>query len=240
VRAGERIMQSFPEVAEPAVASDIRVLHEDEAVLVIHKPAPLPMHPGGRFNRNTLQHILNLAWAPECPRPVHRLDANTTGIVLFARTRRFCNLLQRQFLAGGVDKSYLVKCSGQPSHDQFICDSPISPAPGPLGSRAADETDGQPCLTEFKVLTRCGDGSSLLEARPVTGRTNQIRIHLWRLGIPVTGDPTYLPEQRIGDTQTLDPASAPLQLHSWRLAFNHPLAQHRMQFEAPPPEWASR
>ena len=238
VRAGERILQSFPEAAEPAVATAIRVLHEDEALLVLHKPAPLPMHPGGRFNRNTLQYLLNQAWAPECPRPVHRLDANTTGIVLFARTRRFCQILQRQFLAGTIEKHYLVKTTGQPAEDHFIADAAISATPGALGSRAIDETDGQPCRTEFRVIARHADGGALLEARLVSGRTNQIRVHLWRLGMPVAGDQTYLPDQRIGDIQTLDPSAEPLQLHSWRLAFDHPLDRRRMEFQTPLPVWA--
>jgi UPF0176 protein len=112
VRGGERVVQVFPPAVEPAVAADIRVVYEDEAILVIHKPAPLPMHASGRFHRNTLQHILNEVYTPKYPRPVHRLDSNTSGLVIFARTRHFCRLLQRQFLEGTVDKRYLVRVCG--------------------------------------------------------------------------------------------------------------------------------
>ncbi len=238
VRGGQRVVQVFPEAAEPDVAADIRVLHEDEALIVIHKPAPLPMHPSGRFNRNTLQHLLNLAWAPECPRPVHRLDANTRGLVLFARTRRFCRMLQEQFLAGTVEKRYLVRTAGSPAEDRFSCEAPIADAPGELGTHVVDETAGSAARTEFQVLERRADGSTLLEARLVTGRTNQIRVHLWQLGHPVAGDPAYLPGGRIGDTQTLPPGAPPLELLSWRLAFDHPLDGHRMSFEAERPTWA--
>ena len=116
VRAGERVVQVFPPDVEPPVATDIRVLHEDEALIVVRKPAPLPMHASGRFHRNTLQYLMNLACdPPHVPRPVHRLDANTTGIVLFARTRHFCRLLQRQFIEGTVDKRYLVRVTGHPA-----------------------------------------------------------------------------------------------------------------------------
>ncbi|NJR43305.1 MAG: hypothetical protein HC767_12260 [Akkermansiaceae bacterium] len=120
VRGGERVVQIFPPAAEPAVSGDIRILFEDEAILVVHKPAPLPMHASGRFHRNTLQHILNEAYAPKYPRPVHRLDSNTTGLVVFARTRHFCRLLQRQFLESAVDKRYLVRAHGHPQADAFF------------------------------------------------------------------------------------------------------------------------
>jgi len=238
VRGGERILQRFPEAVEPPVSADIKVLHEDEAVVVIYKPAPLPMHACGRFNRNTLQHILNLAWAPNRPRAAHRLDANTAGVVLFGRTQRFCARLQEQFVAGGVEKHYLVETLTQPPEDRFSCDLPISASPGAMGTRAVDEDDGQACRTEFQVIHRRPDGTALLRATPVTGRTNQIRLHLWQLGHPVAGDPAYLPGHRIGDTQTLEPGAAPLRLLSWRLAFDHPLTGGRMSFEAALPGWA--
>jgi UPF0176 protein len=100
VRAGERVLQVFAPEAEPRVSTDIRILYEDEALLVVHKPAPLPMHAGGRFHRNTLQYILNIACEPFPPRPVHRLDANTTGVVLFARNP----WIYRQFATGVLEQ----------------------------------------------------------------------------------------------------------------------------------------
>lgn len=238
VRGGERVVQVFPSAAEPAVATDIRLLYEDEAVIVVRKPAPLPMHPSGRFNRNTLQHILNLAYAPEAPRPVHRLDANTSGLVLFARNRHCCRLLQLQFLEGSVDKRYLVRVAGHPAAERFESTAAIAAAPGALGSHAVDEDGGRAARTEFVVLQRLADGTALLEARLFTGRTNQIRIHLWHLGLPVLGDPAYLAGGLLGDTQTLDPTAPPLQLHAWRLSFKHPLSGAPMEFEAEcPQDW---
>lgn len=238
VRGGERVVQIFPPALEPPVAVDIRVIHEDQAILVIHKPAPLPMHASGRFHRNTLQEILNEVYAPKYPRPVHRLDANTTGLALFARTRHFCRLLQRQFLEGTVDKRYLVRVLGHPENDGFFSDAPISAEPEVMGTRQVDEIQGQPARTDFQVILRCPDGTTLLEAKLGTGRTNQIRVHLWQLGLPVAGDPAYLPNHQIGDTQTLDPASPPLQLHAWKLSFTHPQSGAPMMFEAERPEWA--
>ncbi len=235
VRGGERVVQVFASAAEPPVATDIRLIHEDESLMVVGKPAPLPMHPSGRYNRNTLQHILNLAYAPERPRPVHRLDANTTGLVLFARNRLCCRLLQLQFLAGSVEKRYLVRVTGHPSEDRFTATAAISALPGILGTHAIDNAAGRASRTEFTVLSRLADGTSLLEARLLTGRTNQIRIHLWHSGHPVVGDPAYLAGGEIGDTQTLDTGAAPLQLHAWRLSFKHPLSGAALAFEAPCP-----
>lgn len=238
VRAGERVVQIFPANIEPPVLADIQVVYEDEAILVVHKPAPLPMHASGRFHRNTLQHILNEVYAPKYPRPVHRLDSNTTGLVVFARTRNFCRVLQREFLDGLVDKRYLVRTQGQPGQDTFFSEAAISSEPDVMGTRGIDEVDGLPSRTDFQVLERRADGTALLEAKLGTGRTNQIRVHLWQLGLPVVGDPAYLPGQKTGDTQTLDPASAPLQLHAWKLSFRHPASGEMTTFETERPGWA--
>ncbi len=238
VRGGERVIQTFPPAAEPPVSNDIRVVHEDEAILVVHKPAPLPMHASGRFHRNTLQHFLNEVYAPKYPRPVHRLDANTTGLVVFARTRHFCRVLQQQFLTGGVEKIYLTRVQGHPPEDVFHSEAPISAGPDVMGTRVIDEIAGLQSRTDFKVLVRYADGTALLQATLQTGRTHQIRLHLWQLGHAVVGDPAYLCDHEIGDTQTLDPASPPLQLHAWRLSFTHPSRGEPMTFETARPAWA--
>jgi UPF0176 protein len=238
VHGGQRLY--FLEVArsEPAVNADIRILHEDEAILVIDKPAPLPMHPCGRFNRNTLQSILHLAYAPERPRPAHRLDANTTGLVVCSRTRHFAKLLQPQFENGLVEKTYLTRTIGHPVLDTFSCDARISRDPGVAGARQVCEEAGLPARTDFRVLARHEDGTALIEARPLTGRTNQIRIHLWQLGLPVCGDPAYLPDGESGGAMTLDVKAGPMCLHSWRLKFRHPLTSESVSFEAEMPAWA--
>lgn len=239
VRAGERVIQVFPPAVEPEVSADIRILYEDEAIVVLHKPAPLPMHPSGRFHRNTLQHLMNQAYTPpQVVRIVHRLDANTAGLVVMARTRHFAKLLQREFIEGRVDKTYLVRVQGHPTEDAFVCEAPISNEATQAGARTMDEENGQEACTEFTVLSRDENGTALLEAVPVTGRTNQIRIHLWHLGMPVQGDPTYLPGGQLGDRQTLEVGDPPMQLCAWKLAFEHPLRKERMSFEGMRPEWS--
>lgn len=237
VRAGERFVQLVPANVEPDVNADIRILHEDQALLIVEKPAPLPMHPGGRYNRNTLQYILNQVYAPQKLRACHRLDANTTGLVVIARTRHFAGQIQPQFARGEVEKVYLVRVQGHPSADSFACDAPISSEAGALGSREVDEENGDASRTEFRVLSRAADGTALLEARPLTGRTNQIRIHLWQLGHPIVGDQVYLPGGHKGDTQTLDIADAPMCLHAQRITFTHPLSKDRITFESTAPAW---
>ena len=238
VRAGERYEYRMSGVVEPAVNLAIRILHEDEALIVVDKPSPLPMHPGGRFNKNTLQYFLAHAFAPQRPRPAHRLDANTSGLVIWTRTRHFAKLLQPQFAAGEVSKVYLVRTLGHPAEDTFSCRARIGTAPGALGSRQVDEANGRDAQTDFRVLRRDPDGTALLEARPLTGRTNQIRIHLWQLGLPVSGDPAYLPNGSLGETMTLAPTAPPLCLHSWKLSLRHPLTGQPVAWEATPPSWA--
>ncbi len=237
VSAGERYFQKLPSIVEPEVNAKIEILHEDEALIVLHKPAPLPMHAGGRFNRNTLQYILNEVYRPQKPHPAHRLDANTTGLVLVTRTRHFASRLQPQFSRGEIKKAYLVRVAGSPPNDSFFCDAPVSAEPGEVGSREIDPSEGLPSRTEFRVVERRDDGTTLLEAYPITGRTNQIRLHLATLGWPVCGDPIYSTAGS-GVKQTLSPEEAPLCLHAWRIELNHPLTHQRMTFTAPKPAWA--
>ena len=237
VRMGERYRHIFPGIVEPAVNGRVEILHEDEALIVLNKPAPLPMHAGGRFYRNTLQHILNEVYHPQKPHPAHRLDANTTGLVLVTRTRHFAGRLQPQFARGRVEKRYLVRVQGHPAETAFTCNAPISAQSGETGSRTVDWDDGLSARTEFTVRARLPDGTCLLEARPLTGRTNQIRVHLWHLGLPVCGDTVYLPGQTVGDTQTLRLEDPPLCLHAWHIKFIHPLTCQPVEFTAPPPLW---
>jgi RluA family pseudouridine synthase len=240
VRAGERFRHKLPAVIEPDVNMHVGVLHEDEALIVLNKPAPLPMHAGGRFYNNTLQYVLDSVYYPQKPRPSHRLDANTTGVLVVARTRHFAGQVQPQFARGAVEKVYLARVQGQPTADEFTCDAPISDIAGALGSRIVDPTSGLPARTDFRVLERFADDTTLLEARPLTGRTNQIRVHLWHLGFPVCGDPTYWPGGKLGDTQTLAINAPPLCLHASRITLMHPLTREKAQFAAPIPPWAAK
>ena len=226
----------FLDTVEPDVATDIEIVYEDPSIVVVNKPAPLPMHPCGRYNRNTLVSLLNRVYHPVRLRLAHRLDANTTGVVVFSKTSKIARIVQPQFEQREVGKAYLVRVVGQPAEDQFSCRAGISAEPVPAGARFVDEA-GLPAHTEFRVLQRWEDGTSLLEAWPITGRTNQIRVHLWHLGYPICGDPTYLADRRLGIHATVAVDATPMCLHAHRITLHHPVTQKRVTFCVPPPPW---
>lgn len=236
VREGERFDLLEPHVVEPAVAASLQVLYEDAELIVINKPAPLPVHACGRFHRNTLRHILNLVYFPERPHVVHRLDANTSGVMVLARRKRTATLLAKQFEQREVQKTYVARISGHPPADSFRCQLSLGAEPGPGGVRLPD-LEGAEAETVFTVLKRLPDGTSLVEAVPVTGRTGQIRVHLWALGYPICGDPAYLPKGITGENRTLDPAEPSLCLHACSLQFRGP-AGELLTFAAVLPAWA--
>ena len=197
VWAGQRLVHLIAGTVEPPVNANIELIYEDQELIAVNKPAPLAMHPCGRFNRNTLTYILNAVYVGEKIRMIHRLDANTTGVVVMARKRKTAQQVQAQFENGRVAKTYLARVLGQPDADNFACHAPISARPSQAGVRLIDK-DGLPASTEFKVLNRYDDATTLIECVPLTGRTNQIRLHLWSLGLPIVNDPSYLPESQIG------------------------------------------
>lgn len=240
VAHGQKYYHLMPQTTEPDVNAEIRVLHEDQHIVVVEKPAPLPMHPCGRFNKNSLQTILQNVYQPNRLRLVHRLDANTTGIVVYARSKEVATSLQEQFANGKVIKEYLAGVWGHPPQMQFQSDKKIAKQPGQGGIRFLDSS-GQTSQTQFEVLDQTENeigGTSLLKAMPITGRTNQIRLHLWDLGFPIINDSTYLPNLKTGisnQTQSIDEPL--LQLHAYCIGFRHPGSGDWIQFSAQPPAW---
>lgn len=237
VRAGERYSRLFPGITEPDVNGDVRVLYEDEWIVAVDKPAPLPMHPCGQFNRNTLTFILNEIYAPQKLRPAHRLDANTSGVVLFCRTRAIASVVQPQFEDREVKKTYLARVHGHPVQKEYLHEARISTECSKAGCRWIDP-EGMEAKTEIRVLERLSDGTSLVEARPITGRTNQIRLHLWDLGHAICGDPLYLRDRKFGEIQTLKVNDPPMCLRARRLELTHPITESSLILIAPLPEWA--
>jgi UPF0176 protein len=235
VREGERFDQLEEQSLEPAVSAAVTVLFEDDDLIVLDKPAPLPVHASGRFNRNTLRHILNLVYFPQRPHIVHRLDANTSGVMLLCKRKRVANLVSKQFEKRTVEKIYLARVHGHPVNETMECHLALGREPEAGGLRLPD-ADGDVASTEFQVLQRYADGTTLVRAFPKTGRTNQIRIHLWALGHPIVGDPGYLPDGQVGSGRTLSPNEPSMCLHakSIRLLDGRGASVY---FEAPDPVW---
>lgn len=233
---GDPIIRITPETVEPSVNGEINVLFEDESLVVVNKPAPIPMHPCGRFNKNTMSAILGRAFAPIVLRLVHRLDANTSGVTLYAKTREAARSMQTQFEESLVRKVYLARIQGRPDFQTFENAAPIGRETLRTGGRTT-VVDGLPALTRFRVVDHRGTSDSLVMAFPETGRTNQIRIHLWDLGFPILGDPLYLAERQLGSKQTLAPTEPPLCLHASELVLKHPETGENTVFRAPAPDW---
>lgn len=231
VRGGNVLTHIVPNTTEPRVAVDVRFLYEDAHLLVLAKPAPLPVHPCGRYNRNTLTFLLARAFVESSLRPVHRLDADTTGVIVLAKDAATATALGRQLQTRAVEKRYLALVAGQLPEAHVTCSDPIS---GAAGRRAVDHHEGSAALTEVRRRWSAID-RTLVEARPRTGRTNQIRVHLAALGHPIVGDSMY---GHGADDIAPMTGTARLHLHAWRIAFSHPSTAARVEFEAPPPGWA--
>lgn len=248
VRAGNSLVQFMPETTEPSINPNITLLHEDESLVVIDKPAPLACHPSGRFNRNTLLSILSKAYPHEKLRLCHRLDAWTTGVTLLTRKHRPTRNVLEQFANQSVQKTYLARVHGHPDWEECVCDEPISPHPVDSAGRRSIDDAGQPASTHLRVLYRFPDQTALLEVRPLSGRTNQIRLHLKYLGHCIVGDPLYADEtlrekSSSGHSaphtgcQSGEESPANLCLHAQKLALRHPDSGEPVEFRADNPEW---
>lgn len=239
VRGGEQFWHWFPQTVEPDVNADIDLIWEDPALIGLCKPAPLPVHPCGRFNRNTLTFLLDAVYGKGGTRLVHRLDANTSGVMVLAKSKQDATCLREQFESNRVHKQYLARILGHPREDRFTGDARISRDRSCAGGRRLDP-QGLEAVTEFDVIERYADGTSLVQATPRTGRTNQIRIHLWSLGMPISGDPTYLPNHRYQGRQTLTKDCPRMCLHASSLTFLHPQSRQSIRLEAPQPIWSQQ
>lgn len=169
--------------------SKSRVLYEDADVVVVDKPAGINVHAGhGRQGEETLadqvqRHVGSQVY------PVHRLDRDTSGVIMFAKTEPAKLYLQKQFQNRSVAKTYLALVEGRPQHEQAILDLPIGRHnKNPL--KRAVVGSGKQAVTAYKIV-KAYSGKTLLEVHPQSGRTHQIRVHLAHLGNPVVGDSVY-------------------------------------------------
>ncbi|MGY4707771.1 RluA family pseudouridine synthase [Candidatus Bipolaricaulota sp. J31] len=227
-REGEIVRVMMPAEPLPRKVAKIPILYEDEDIVVINKPAGVAVHSGvGREGEPTVVSSLLARGVPlaggggDRVGVVHRLDADTSGVMVLTKTEEAYRSLIDQFQRREVEKEYLALVEGEVEPDQGVIEGPIGRDPcRPRWMRIVE--GGKEAITEFEVLRR-GNGRTLLLVRPKTGRTHQIRVHLSSIGHPVVGDPLY------------GRGEGKLMLHSWRIAFRHPRTGERVRFSAPPP-----
>jgi 23S rRNA pseudouridine1911/1915/1917 synthase len=223
-------------VVEPDADVAFTVVHEDDDLLVVDKPAGLVVHPGAGHVGGTLVHGLvarypEIAAVGEADRPgiVHRLDRDTSGLLLVARTETARRRLVDMLAARDVERVYLALVAGLPEADAGMVDAPVGRSTREP-TRMAVSTKGKDARTRYAVEQRWArSGVSLLRCRLETGRTHQIRVHLAAIGHPVIGDATYATGKR---PTVLAPR---LFLHATRLAFTHPVSGEALAFDSPLP-----
>lgn len=214
----------------------VDVLYEDSAVLAINKPAGMIVHAGAGNHEGTLvnrlvhrfQEDLSRVGGDLRPGIVHRLDKETSGVLLVARTDAAHRALAAQFSGREVEKTYLALVRGKVRDETGRITKPIARDPVRRTRMTASLETGREAITEFRVLRRF-EKFTYLEVRIGTGRTHQIRVHMLSMGHPVAGDLVYGPAKQ--------PDAPRMFLHAWRIAFDSPATQNRVTVEAPlPPE----
>lgn len=206
------------------------ILFEDADIVVPAKPANMPTHPSHDHYNDTVANALAFRYAKEdIPfvfRPINRLDRNTSGLLLIARHKRAAGALTQAMQAGRIQKTYLAVVVGEMPLGEGMIDAPLHRTAQSIILRevcSPDAPDADAARTEYCVLAVEG-GYSLVEVRPLTGRTHQIRVHFAHLGYPLVADDLY---------GTPSPLINRHALHAWRLSFPHPMREEQLTFSAP-------
>jgi 23S rRNA pseudouridine1911/1915/1917 synthase len=229
LRGGEEVELELP-AAEPVRAErvEFRVAYEDEHLLVIDKPAGVAVHPGAGRAAGTLVHgLLGVAAGGPAERPgiVHRIDRDTSGLLVVARSEEAFRRLQRLVRRREVEREYLTLVRGRPRSRAGRIEAPIGRDRADPTRRSLDADRPRDAVTHFEVAELI-DGYALLRVRLETGRTHQIRVHLAAIELPVVGDPVYgVPG--LGLARQF--------LHAARLAFAHPFGAGRLEVVSPLP-----
>ncbi|MCA9714617.1 MAG: RluA family pseudouridine synthase [Myxococcales bacterium] len=252
VYAGEQLVLTRPAPEEPPAVMDYGVLHRDAGLLVLDKPAGLPVHPSARYHRHTLTHLLRTRLGPEHGWELaHRLDRETSGVLLLGRSRGTASALKRAFRERAVEKRYWALVHGRVERARVV-EMSLGPAMDSrvrikMGPRP-ESRGGLPARTELEPLAYGlfrGEPITLLAVTPRTGRQHQIRAHLAALGHGVVGDKLYgLDERRFLEVVEDGRPVALLEeelglgrhaLHARSIELAHPLSGARVRFEAPWP-----
>lgn len=236
VKAGDRIRVVWSETRDfEAHAEDIpiEILHEDDALIVVNKPAGMVVHPAHGNYEHTLVNALlfhsgKLSRSDDVMRPgiVHRLDKDTSGVMVVAKHDRAHRFLAQQFKEHTIERVYHAVVRGIVQHEEGVCEEPVGRAFLNRKKIIIRPTGGKDAVTFFRVSRRYRD-ATLLEVRPQTGRTHQIRVHMSFIGHPILGDSLY------GGTSAYIQRQA---LHAKILGFQHPVTREWMSFETDLPE----
>ena len=242
VQSGETVVLVRPPFEEPSAVRELPILYEDEAMLALDKPAGLPVHPSASYHRNTVSFILREKYGPDCPRIAHRLDRETSGLLLCARDLEHERKLKYAFENRHMQKTYLAIVRGELAQDTGVIDMPMARASEGLHILMEPRKDGLPAVTEYHVQAR-SNGYSLLSLSPHTGRQHQLRVHLSAIGHPIMGDKLYGPERVAPFLEYIETGLTPSlierlghdrhALHAHRLEFIHPNSGQTLRLEAP-------
>ncbi|MGI9127247.1 MAG: RluA family pseudouridine synthase [Roseomonas sp.] len=227
----------------------LTIIHEDADLIVLDKPAGLVVHPAPGNLDGTLVNALLAHAGDDLPgiggekRPgiVHRLDKDTSGVMVVAKTELALRRLSESFAERDLERHYLALCWGLPAAMEGEINAPIGRHPADRKRMAVAERGGKHAVTRYKVLRSWGTACALISCRLLTGRTHQIRVHLAHIGHPLVGDPVYL--RRTPAAARALPASSrdallafPRQaLHAASLGFRHPISGQALYFERPLP-----
>ena len=252
VKTGDEIhvhLPAPPSARPDLVAQDIplSILFEDSEILVLNKPPGLVVHPAVGHRDGTLVNALlhrSKEWAGPADRPglVHRLDKDTSGVLVVAKTERALATLGKAIKERRLEKEYLAVVYGHPAVRKGRIDLGILRDPRDRKRMAASKSSGRPSTTFYEILSESSGsrtGLTLLKCTLVTGRTHQIRVHLKALHLPIVGDPTYgsprwkgIVDETLRELCRTFPRQA---LHAWQLTLTHPSTGERLTFTAPVP-----
>ncbi len=236
IAPGDKISISFtpqPDTSTRAENIPLDIVYEDEDLMVVNKPVGMVVHPAcgnpsGTLVNALLHHSKALSSVGGMIRPgiVHRLDKDTSGLLVVAKNDNTHRLLGEQFKHHKITRVYWAAVKGVVQHDEMRSKEPLGRSPQNRKKVVVQEEGGRPSATNFKVLKRY-EKATLLEARPETGRTHQIRVHLRALGYPVLGDMVYGVSSQWINRQAL---------HAKQLGFTHPRTKEKLVFDSDLPE----
>jgi 23S rRNA pseudouridine1911/1915/1917 synthase len=246
LKCGEQIYLYKIPPDEPEVCRQFSVLYEDDWFLAVDKPPLLPVHPTARYYKNTLTALLDETYGDAAPRLVHRIDSETSGIVLCARTLEAERLAKAMFAARNVRKQYVAVVRGIVAPPSGRIEAPLTHNPHSFikARMWCGDPEGLPSLTEYSTIARMHDRTFIL-LKPRTGRQHQLRVHLDHIGHPIIGDKLYGPDETLfidymsdGLTpQIIERAGHRRQaLHAATLEFTHPFTKEQLLIESPIPD----